>query len=90
MAATVTAQGSWFTKITAITLAKSANETVAHALPTTPNLLAIYVVGSAGTVTLQGTIGAVTVDATNIVFTNIGEDKINGVCTAGFLHSLIT
>jgi hypothetical protein len=85
VAATKTALGSWFCQITSITLQKTASETVAHGLPTTPNLVAIYVKGSVSTATFQGSVGASAVDATNIVFVNHGDDTVNAVCTAGYL-----
>jgi len=72
-----------------VTLAKGANETVAHGLSTTPDYVVVTQVGTAGTATIQGTIACATKDATYINLLNTGEDTINGEAYAIYMHSTV-
>lgn len=87
MAATATALGSLSVRITPITLSATSVETVAHGLPTVPELVNVVVGGSATNTSLAGTISVTTIDATNLVFKNTGGQTISGQCTALHIHT---
>ncbi|MEN7973690.1 MAG: hypothetical protein ABFR47_07630 [Verrucomicrobiota bacterium] len=89
MAVTKTVLGSLSTRITALTLSATSVETVAHGLPTTPELVSVVNMGATGNTSLQGVIAATTVDATNIVFKNLGGATMHGMATAMVLHTHI-
>jgi hypothetical protein len=89
MAVTKTVLGSLSLRITALTLSATSVETVAHGLPTTPELVSVVHSGAAGNTSLQGVITVAVRDATNLVFGNSGGQTLSGECTAIVLHTKV-
>jgi len=89
MVATVSLIGTRSSKITAITLLAEASETIAHGLPTTPELVCAMVKGAAANTSLQGTIAVSAVGATYVAFTNTGAQTLSGEACCVALHTMI-
>lgn len=89
MVATLTYLGSYTAKITAITLAATSVEHMAHSLPTTPDRVFTRTIGSAAGASGETSKIAITAySATTVSFGILGLQTCNGEAYIEVAHSL--
>jgi hypothetical protein len=89
MVATVTLRSKFTVNITAITLSPTSVETVAHGLGAIPTFVpAPRLIATGANTSLSTAIAVVTVDATNIVYQNVGGSLAGWAHDVMVVHSI--